>query len=294
MKLNEPYELRVDVRGTLVNVYVNDKLFMAYTLRKARQPGKFAIWTYDATAEFTGVRVEALAADVKLAEQVDGPPTMIPSLDPKTRLIEAATKLRLANETVAIERLKLNIARAERAALDAKIAADDAKYASPPKPDAEKLALAAGVAERTRCLCKAELNALTAQHAMLAVQLKFNTADAGTVKALTDAGLKVVEQGTALAAARAALDKPSPHYTPHHDALPHHQHRPADGAGEVDHEPRQPAGGARRGESHLDAPLRRADRARPSSTSASTAAARRTSRCSTGSRSNLSSEPSTS
>ena len=141
-------------------------------------------------------------------------PSNIPSLDPKQRLIEAATKMRVANETIALERLKLTIARAERAALDAKIAADDAKYASPPKADAEKLALAAGIADLTLAVCKAELNALMAQHALIAVQVKFNAADAGTVKALTDAGLKVVEQGTALAAARAALDKPSAQYTP--------------------------------------------------------------------------------
>ena len=61
VKLNEPYELRAEIRSPLVNVYVNDKLVMAYTLRKVRQPGKFAIWTYDATAEFTAVQVEAPA-----------------------------------------------------------------------------------------------------------------------------------------------------------------------------------------------------------------------------------------
>jgi mono/diheme cytochrome c family protein len=214
VKLNEPYELRADVRGSLVNVYANGRLIHAHKLATPRQPGQFAIWTYDATAEFTNVRVEALETNAKLVEQVSPAPKAVPSSDPKQRIVDAANALRLANESFAAKRIELDIARAERVALDAKIAADDAKYASPAKADAGPLSLAAGHADRTAAVRRAELNLLSAQHALTAVQMTLNVSDANSLKALTDAGAKLVEQGAALAAARTALDKPDPQYNP--------------------------------------------------------------------------------
>ena len=215
VKAKEQYELRVDVRDTLANVYVNDRLVLAHKLPKARQAGRFAVVTYDATAEFTNVRVEPLPAGAKLAEKVDGPAvTAIPPFDPAKRLVDAANALWMAHETVAIGKLKVSLARAERAALDPKIAADKAKYATPPAPDAEPLALAAGRAERYAAVCKAELETRRAQHTLSLAQQAAKKSEGKAFKTLTDAGLKLVAQGAALEAARALLDKPSSHYTP--------------------------------------------------------------------------------
>jgi mono/diheme cytochrome c family protein len=217
VKLKETYELRVDVLGELVNVYVNDVVALAYKVRTPRRPGRIAIWTYDGTAEFTAARVEPLPAGVKVAEKVDAAPTTIPPLDPKARLVNASNALRVAGDNANLARLKLNASTAEAAALEAKIAADDAKYAAAAttRPaDAESLALAAGRAERAVNLAKAGLNAQTAANAMLAAQLALKGTDAAPLKTLADAGIKSVAAKNALDAARAGLDKPSPQYAP--------------------------------------------------------------------------------
>jgi mono/diheme cytochrome c family protein len=214
VKLNEPYELRVDVRDRLVNVYVNAKLVLAHKLLKARQPGHFKLWTYDATATFTNARVEMLKPDAQLADRIEGGTPVIVPLDPKARLLAAATALRLANETLDIAKLKVNVASAEKASLAARITADDAKYAPVARADTKDLALAAGRAQRFVELCKAEVSAQIAQNALTAAQLATKKSDSKAVKVLSDAGLKLIGEKAALEGARVNLDKPSDKYAP--------------------------------------------------------------------------------
>ena len=66
----------------------------------------------------------------------------------------------------------------------------------------------------------------------------------------------LAEAKAKLEAARKALDTPSDTYTPLSPDLPEDQQRPADGARQVDHQPRQPADGPRRGQPHLGRALR--------------------------------------
>jgi mono/diheme cytochrome c family protein len=216
IKVNEPYELRVDARARMLNVYVNDQLVLAYRTRSIRHNGKFAIWTYDASAEFIGVRVEPLAADVKLAEKGPTATPAIPPLDPKNRLAAAEKALQAAKEAAGLAKLKLNVARAEKAAVEAKIAADEAKYATPPRADAEKLSLAAGRAERMVAACNAEIPAFEARNAMAKLQAIARTKGATkpSFSALADAASKVALHGAALDAAKAAVDRPSAKYAP--------------------------------------------------------------------------------
>ena len=214
VKLNEPYVLRVDARDSLINVYVNGKLAHAQRLKAARQPGRFALWAYDASAAFDEARVAALPADAKLLEQVEGgTPSLAPAV-PGGEVAAATNALRTAQETAAVAKLKLAAAGAEKVAAEAKLAADAARYESPPSSDAERLALLAGHAERFAVASKAEMTVQSAQKELTAAQLALNPADAKTAQAVTDAAAKLDAARKALDAARAAVNVPSPTYAP--------------------------------------------------------------------------------
>jgi hypothetical protein len=64
--LNQPIELTVRARGTLINVSVNGKQVLAYELPLPRKPGKLDLITYTATAEFTGFELRELSGDYDL------------------------------------------------------------------------------------------------------------------------------------------------------------------------------------------------------------------------------------
>jgi hypothetical protein len=216
IKVGEPYELRVDARARKLNVYVNDQLVLVYQTRSIRKNGKFAIWTYDASAEFMAARVEPLDANVKLADKGPDATPAIPPLDPKNRLAAAAKAVQAAKEAAELGKLKLDVARATKSAVEAKLAADEAKYATPPRADAVTLALAAGRAERLSTALNAEIPAFEARNALAKLQAiaKTKGATKPSFKALADAASKVALHGATLQAAKAAVDKPSPNYTP--------------------------------------------------------------------------------
>src|SRR5207253_9138765 len=71
--------------------------------------------------------------------------------------------LKSAQNAAAVAEKELAWARAEVPAVEARVAADQAKYSTPPDPNAEKLALAAQKAEREANLLKAEADLLRAQ-----------------------------------------------------------------------------------------------------------------------------------
>jgi hypothetical protein len=64
--LNQPIELTVRARGTLVNVSLNGKQVLAYELPLPRKAGKLDLITYTATAEFTGFELRELSGDYDL------------------------------------------------------------------------------------------------------------------------------------------------------------------------------------------------------------------------------------
>ena len=79
-----------------------------------------------------------------------------------------ATEADKAQQAVALAKTGLRAAQADCEAVEARIAADIARFAQPPRPDAARLAHAAGRAERKRDLLKAEEAARQAELAYLA------------------------------------------------------------------------------------------------------------------------------
>ena len=79
-----------------------------------------------------------------------------------------ATKLRKAEATQALAEKHLTSVQAALPALEARIAADRAKFASPPDPHLESLVLVAESTERKASLLNAEENLLHAQQQLAA------------------------------------------------------------------------------------------------------------------------------
>ncbi|MDR3621719.1 MAG: PSD1 and planctomycete cytochrome C domain-containing protein [Paludisphaera borealis] len=195
IKVGEPYELAVSVRGTLVNVAVNGEHALAYRLPVERAPGAISLVTYAAKAEFTSMELVPLAPGAQLVEV--GSPTY-----------KGAKPIDRAKAQVTVAEKALATALSQPKALQARVAADRARYQQPPAENAKSLAIAAALAERQEALAKAE-EAL----ARLELQVDAKAKDAKDDQKQHEAAT------TALAAARKAVDEKSEAYTPLRGAL---------------------------------------------------------------------------
>jgi mono/diheme cytochrome c family protein len=183
VKVNEPQELTVRVRGSLVNVLVNGEQALAYRLPVPRRPGHLDLITFDARAEFSAFDLAPLPADLDLVEKANVPA--------KSLSVEnARLAVTLAEKTLAA-------AEAQPAALRAR---DAAARAQQPAPDAKELAARAARSEHEAAAARAEEDVARAELA------------AGMKEA--DADKKLAAARDALAKARKALEAPGEAYTP--------------------------------------------------------------------------------
>lgn len=203
IELGHDYELRADVQGTLVNVYVNGAMKLAYRLPQARRSGRLSIWAFDASAEFASVRVEPLANDVKLQGQ-STPATagkVEPAVDPRKSV--AVTEQAFDRAT-----LHLLTVQAKRSAIEAGIAADRARFASPPASEAESLMVAAGRLQRQAAFFDARESLLSAEQAAATASAS------GNEKEAVEKQKSVAERQKAVEAARALIDVQTRSYSP--------------------------------------------------------------------------------
>ena len=189
IKLNEPQELVVRVRGQLVNVEVNGRHALAYRLAAKRRPGFLELITFDARAEFTRFELAALPPEVELI--APGTPVGTPA----RQLTPEQTRLAVV---VAEKALALALLRAE--VVKASAAADRAK--ATPVADAKALARQASRAER-------QVAAAGAEEAVARAELEVATASGMDKVALEK---KLVGARAALTNARKLLDAPGESY----------------------------------------------------------------------------------
>jgi mono/diheme cytochrome c family protein len=107
--INKPIEVRIRLRGPLVNVVVDGQLAVAYVVPVPRNPGRMELFTYDAQASFDDLIVMALPTEMELAE-------------PGKSAVPISIDEALDREEVA--RAHRDWAQKERSALEARIAAD--------------------------------------------------------------------------------------------------------------------------------------------------------------------------
>jgi len=193
IELNQPNEITLRVRGTLVNLLVNGELSIAYRLPIPRRQGALEVITFDATAEFSAFELKELSSDVAMTEAKSA---IKPSDAPQT--IEQA---RLA---VTIAKKTLAVAEAEPLAIRARAAAQHARYEQPLPENAVTLAQDAVRLERIVALAKAEV---------AAAQADLEVATAASDKK-PEAEKKLTVARTAIETARQAIETPAENFTP--------------------------------------------------------------------------------
>jgi hypothetical protein len=208
--LDREYILRVDVQGRLVNVSVNGALQLAYRLPRDRAPGRFAVWTYDAAAEFLEAKVTELPADAKLV-----PDPATPNASPVVaNATDAELAVDRAKQAAALATTQLRASEAHLAAVVARVAADNARFANPPDARAGELAGQAAVAERRAVARGAEESVQRNEQAYAAAQRAVKPDDAKAKEAVAAAEKKLNEARTQLKSALDALAKTDAQYTP--------------------------------------------------------------------------------
>lgn len=117
--LNAPQQMIVRVRGKLVNVYLNDRLVLAYALPIERIKGLLEIITFDATAKFDRVLVREIKEDEIVWEPTD------------TSAVRQPMTLKSASHAIELAKLKMEMVRSFPSAFTKAIKADSAKLEDP-------------------------------------------------------------------------------------------------------------------------------------------------------------------
>ncbi len=199
VKLNQPLELSIRVRETLVNVSVNSQLALAYRLPVPRRPGSVQLITYAASADFLDFELATLPSEARLVDPGVG--RAVSGNEPLT-----AAQARAA--MVAAQKA-LSLAELQPLVLKASAAADRTKFQQPPAADFKDLARKAAALERQQAVAELEEKLARAEVILLGAE-PIKKGEAGKTR---EAAL------ASLAQARNALANPGESYTSLRGAL---------------------------------------------------------------------------
>ncbi len=217
VELNQPHEIVLRVRGTLLNMQVDGEHSVALRLPPGleRQRGALELITYDAKAEFLSFELRPLPMDLKLVE------ADAPKAKPAAATAAGPLPVDQAQLNVTIAEKVLKAAEEQRASIEARAAADQAivgrallpvsssekERAGVPilqEQAAKELALAASKSGRVFTAVRADEELSRAELALLQAPAEKKA----------DAEKKLTAAKTALETARKAIDMPSESYTP--------------------------------------------------------------------------------
>ena len=204
--LNEPHEIVLRVRGTLLNMQVDGEHSLAHQLPAnfKRQRGSLELMAFDATVDFIAFELRALPSDVKLVAAPAPKEVSVAGAATKSTPQLPVDQARLA---LTVAERALRTAEHQLASVEARAAADRARYktsAAGTDSAAKTLSLAASKAERVLAASRAEEAVSRAELVLLQ--------SAANKKA--DAEKKLAAAKTALEKAKKAIDTPSEAYTP--------------------------------------------------------------------------------
>ncbi len=178
--LNQPNDIVLRVRGTLLNVSVNGQPPLVYRLPIARRPGKLELITYDASARFDEFSLSTLPADVAMVEGV-------------AKAKSAPITESQAKAAIAVAEKKLAHAEAMIVSVNARSHADRAVASGGESGAAKK---SAALAEKQQAVALAEWNLARIEAGEAVLKLT------------------AVQAKAAIQAARKALANPGETYTP--------------------------------------------------------------------------------
>jgi len=159
-----------------------------------------------------GARVANAEAALAKAQRAVAAMQKKPATESKDATPPVSLEAAVAAAELAVKQLAT--AQAAQSALTARIAAESAKYGLTPNADQDKLALAAGKAERELALCQAQENQVAATNELAAAKAALKPNDAASTNAIAAAEKKLSDAAAALASAHAALAEPSANYQP--------------------------------------------------------------------------------
>ncbi len=206
VRLEQDYVLEIAVRDRLMNVLIDDKLQVAYTLPERHAAGKLSIFTFSAEAQFDDVHVAQLSTDATLAAD----PTSQTTSNDSPR--QAASVMQEAQAAAATASAKLARAEAEHVSLTARSAAERVKYGLA-DGDAAALSLIAARAARLATI-------RTHQHQLEEAKLErvkaeaLPASDAKRQPAVDGAQKRITSESQQLAAAQKVLENGSAEYPP--------------------------------------------------------------------------------
>ena len=109
IEIGKPYTLRLAVRDRLVNVWLNDKFQIAYTLPDRKPGGKLELSGFDATVAFDDFSIRSLPEKIELTKSKNIEPNLKP-VDPvevsKAKLVAAEAKLSSVQAIFAAEQAR--------------------------------------------------------------------------------------------------------------------------------------------------------------------------------------------
>ncbi|MDA1014275.1 MAG: DUF1553 domain-containing protein [Planctomycetota bacterium] len=210
----ENIKLEVLVRDQVLNIRVNGEFALAYRMPVARQAGKFAIWTYDASAEFDRLAIRQLSKDVPLKPPGSDTPTTVAE-NQQPQPTDFAAKLELAQAKQVVTEKQLATARAQLTEVTAQVAAERTKYGlvESDKPTSIATALAAGNARQQAVVALADEVLAKSEFDLKTARLAPDKNAAKAKSAIDAAQKKIAPAKQALAAARKAAGQPSEAYT---------------------------------------------------------------------------------
>lgn len=193
--LNQPHEIVLRVRGTLINVSIDGQHSIAHRLSFARQPGAMELITFDAKAEFLSFELSELSPSFVLQEAT-APAS-------KEKVNDAPLPLEQANLVLEIAEKGLATCELQPASIRARAAADRARGLDPIPSDLPKLVAEAVRAERLVAIAKAD-----EEVSRVALEVAKSPADKKA-----EADKKLVAAKSTLETARKALETPGDTYT---------------------------------------------------------------------------------
>ena len=198
VELNQPHEIVLRVRGTLLNMSVDGEHSIAFRLPATleRQRGFLELITYDAKVEFVSFELRALPAELKLVE-ADAPKAK------PAATVAAPLPVDQAQLTVTISEKALKSAEEQLASIELRAAALVGHVSNVPAA-VKELALAASKSERTLVAARADEELSRAELALLQAPADKQA----------DPEKKLAAAKTAFEMARKAIDMPSETYTP--------------------------------------------------------------------------------
>jgi hypothetical protein len=186
LKVGQEAVIEAQVRGQQLVLKLDGEQRLVYTLPTPRRSGQFALWVHDGAAEFIELEIAPIARTLE----------------------DVRREARLAEQAVVLQERKIATARAAVASLEARLAAERAKY-TPEVNESRRneLTLAASRAHHAVRLAQREEELLAAEHAFAETRLP-------------DYEKKLAAARSAVEQARALRDSPDGKYEPLGETFP--------------------------------------------------------------------------